>query len=56
MEIIETVLLPLDTFAPGMNFEEAGFRLLLGDIAVGIYIIGGSRAFGTERRLARPPH
>jgi len=49
-------LLPLDTFAPGMSFEEVGFTLLLNDIAVGICIIGGSRAFGTERRLARPPH
>jgi hypothetical protein len=42
MEIIETVLLPLNTFAPGMSFEEAGFRLLLADIAVGICIIGGA--------------
>jgi hypothetical protein len=37
MEIIETVLLPLDTVASGMSF-----RLLLADIAVDICIIGGA--------------
>ena len=56
MEIIEIVLLPLDTFAPGMSFEEARFRLLLADIAVGHMYYRRIRAFGTERRLAKPPH
>jgi hypothetical protein len=53
MEIIETVLLSLNTFAPGMSFEEAGFRLLLADIAGRHMYYRGSRAFGTERRLSQ---
>jgi hypothetical protein len=40
MEIIETVMLPLDTVALGNELRRAGFGLLLADIAAGICIIG----------------